>query len=86
MKKNIMFVMATIIVATFFLMKENREENISDITLANIEALAQSEGFIDDGTCYHSISTAAGSQVRYCGTCTFIPNSIGNWPYTGKCW
>ena len=81
-----MFVMATIIVATFFLMKENREENISDITLANIEALAQSEGFIDDGTCYHSISTAAGSQVRYCGTCTFIPNSIGNWPYTGKCW
>ena len=86
MKKNIMLVMATIIVATFFLMKENREENISDITLANIEALAQSEGFIDDGTCYHSISTAAGSQVRYCGTCTFIPNSIGNWPYTGKCW
>ena len=81
-----MFVMATIIVATFFLMKENREENISDLTLANIEALAQSEGFIDDGTCYHSISTAAGSQVRYCGTCTFIPNSIGNWPYTGKCW
>ena len=35
-----MFVMAVIIVATLFLIKENKEENISDITLANIEALA----------------------------------------------
>lgn len=43
MKKNIMLVMATIIVATFFLTKPNKEEKMSDITLANIEALAQDE-------------------------------------------
>lgn len=59
---------------------------MSDIMLANVEALAQSEGFVDDGTCYNEISTAAGSQIRYCGTCTFIPNSIGSWGNMGKCW
>lgn len=90
MKKNIIkltMIAAVAIFAGVNIYQSNvKTERMSDIVLENIEALAQSEGFIDDGTCYHSISTASGSQVRYCGTCTFIPNSIGNWPYTGKCW
>lgn len=90
MKKNIIrnILIATIAIVTGFNVYQSNvnNEEMSDIVLENVEALAQSEGFIDDGTCYHSISTASGSQVRYCGTCTFIPNSIGNWPYTGKCW
>ena len=71
MKKNIMFVMATIIVATFFLMKENREENISDITLANIEALANDEfdnGYFCYGTgkvtCPYSGQQVAGYYIK----------------------
>lgn len=43
MKKNIMLAMATIIVATFFLTKVNKEEKMSDIVLANVEALANNE-------------------------------------------
>ena len=71
MKKNIMFVMATIIVATFFLMKENREENISDLTLANIEALANDEfdnGYFCYGTgkvtCPYSGQQVAGYYIK----------------------
>ena len=66
-----MFVMATIIVATFFLMKENREENISDITLANIEALANDEfdnGYFCYGTgkvtCPYSGQQVAGYYIK----------------------
>lgn len=71
MKKNIMFVMAVIIVATLFLIKENREENISDITLANIEALANDEfdnGYFCYGTgkvtCPYSGQQVAGYYIK----------------------
>lgn len=64
----------------------NETEGMSDTMLANVEALAGNEGFVDDGTCYHAIYTASGSQVRYCGTCTYIPNSAGEWGRSGKCW
>ena len=60
-----MFVMAVIIVATLFLIKENKEENISDITLANIEALANDE--FDNGYfCYGTVKVTcpySGQQV-----------------------
>ena len=52
MKKNIMLVMATIIVATFFLTKANKEEKMSDITMANIEALADEELAYNEYFCY----------------------------------
>lgn len=71
MKRNIMFVMAVIIVATLFLIKENREENISDITLANIEALANDEfdnGYFCYGTgkvtCPYSGQQVAGYYIK----------------------
>ena len=71
MKKSIMFVMATIIVATFFLTKVNREEKMSDLTLANIEALADEEfesGYICYGTgkvtCPYSGKQVAGYYIK----------------------
>ena len=71
MKRNIMFVMAVIIVATLFLIKENKEENISDITLANIEALAKDEfdnGYFCYGTgkvtCPYSGQQVAGYYIK----------------------
>ena len=71
MKKNIMLVMATIIVATFFLTKPNKEEKMSDITLANIEALADEEfdnGYFCYGTreviCPYSGQPVAGYYIR----------------------
>lgn len=38
-----MLVMATITIATFLLVKVNKEEKMSDIALANVEALANNE-------------------------------------------
>ena len=71
MKRNIMFVMAVIIVATLYLIKENKEENISDITLANLEALANDEfdnGYFCYGTgkvtCPYSGQQVAGYYIK----------------------
>ena len=71
MKKNIMLVMATIIVATFFLTKVNKEEKMSDLTLANIEALANNEfdnGYFCYGTgkvtCPYSGLKVAGYYIK----------------------
>ena len=71
MKKNIMLVMATIIVATFFLTKVNKEEKMSDIVLANVEALANNEfdeGYFCYGTgeviCPYSGQQVAGYFIR----------------------
>ena len=71
MKKNIMLVMATITVATFLSIKVNKEEKMSDIALANVEALANNE--FDDGyfcygtgkvTCPYSGQQVAGYYIR----------------------
>lgn len=66
-----MLVMAIIIVATFFLTKVNREEKMSDLTLANIEALANNEfdnGYFCYGTgkvtCPYSGQKVAGYFIR----------------------
>ena len=71
MKKNIMLLMATIIIATFFLTKANKEEKMSDLTLANIEALANNEfdnGYFCYGTgkviCPYSGQQVAGYFIR----------------------
>lgn len=52
MKKIIMLVMATITVATFLLINVNEEEKMSDIALANIEALADDELADNQYFCY----------------------------------
>ncbi len=66
-----MLAMATIIVATFFLTKVNKEEKMSDLTLANIEALANNEfdnGYFCYGTgkviCPYSGQQVAGYFIR----------------------
>ena len=82
-----MAIVAVAIFAGYNVYQSNNEtEGMSDTMLANVKALAGNEGFVDDGTCYHAIYTASGSQVRYCGTCTYIPNSAGEWGRSGKCW
>lgn len=72
MKKSIMFVMATIIVATHLLIEANKEEKMSDIVLANVEALANNE--LEDNqyfcygvgkvTCPYSGKQVAGYYIR----------------------
>ena len=90
MKTNFMkvaFVAAIAFVSSITVFNSLKPEiELSDIALANVEALADGESFVDDGTCYNTISAAAGSKVRYCGTCTFIENSIGTRGDKGTCW
>ena len=71
MKKIIMLVMATITVATFLIVEVNKEEKMSDIALANVEALANNEfepGYICYGTgkvtCPYSGQQVAGYYKR----------------------
>ncbi|MFR9502521.1 MAG: hypothetical protein SNJ28_08360 [Rikenellaceae bacterium] len=51
---------------------------------ANIEALTTFE--VNNNTCYNSITTKEGSQVRYCGTCAYVVNSTNTlFSGTGSC-
>ncbi|MBR5541008.1 MAG: NVEALA domain-containing protein [Bacteroides sp.] len=52
MKKNIMYATAIIIVATILAIKAERTKPMSDIVLANVEALADNEGAENQYYCY----------------------------------
>ena len=40
--------------------------------LENVEALSSSESGGSGRTCYSTITSKAGCQVRYCPTCSFV--------------
>lgn len=40
--------------------------------LENVEALSNSESGGSGRTCYSTITSKAGCQVRYCPTCSFV--------------
>lgn len=44
---------------------------MSVVNMSNVEALANGEAG-GTKTCYNTITSKEGSQVRYCATCTFI--------------
>lgn len=75
MKKFFMFVMAIIIIASFLLTKTNRKERMSDIALANVEALAGDE--LGANGCYATICYKKCKKYIYestnpclCNLCT----------------
>lgn len=47
--------------------------------IANIEALTENESNEDKKTCYSSITSQDGCQVRYCPTCEYLDNSTKTW-------
>lgn len=53
---------------------EHSQKNISsDLLLQNVEALSQATDEAGEKfTCFNTITSKDGSQVRYCPTCTFI--------------
>jgi hypothetical protein len=62
----------------------NDSTPVSDMELANIEALAQDEG--GGGTvCHDTITTAVAQQVLYCGTCTYIAGKPSTYSSSKKC-
>ena len=48
----------------------------TEVALEN--AIAGSE-VAGQNTCYNTITSSEGHQVRYCPSCTFIDNSVATW-------
>jgi len=49
-------------------------DSVSSLKLANVEALADEESG-KSVTCYNTITSQDGSQVRYCPTCSWLPGT-----------
>lgn len=62
---------------------QDKENMLSDVNLANVEALI--EGEHGSGTCYRSITEQSGSYILYCGTCTYIRGTNAWFSGTGTC-
>ena len=77
---------AAIAVAAGWNYQQNKQNvELSDLALANIEALASGEES-GKGKCYNSITTQPGSKILYCSTCTYIADSTNSWfSGTGEC-
>ena len=79
MRKKILFSAAAVAVmgvASFAaLTSNNHSRELSDLELANIEALTDDESGPDSGICWDSIKEEQGSKIFYCATCSWIDNS-----------
>jgi hypothetical protein len=65
-------------VATFNLNVANRDSATSDVSLANVEALASGESGTGNAvTCYSSSVSKSGATYYDCGSCTRQFNSKG---------
>ena len=84
MKKNILkvsLVAAFALFAGYNVYSSQKSDVMSDLVLANVEALASSEGS-GDRKCYNTITTQEGSQIRYCGTCNWV-SGTNSWNSRG---
>ena len=90
MKKNILkvaFVVAIAMVSGINVFNTQKSEVLSDIALANVEALADYE---DSGTeqikCYSSLVYEKGASVVDCSTCQSVEDKTDKfWSLSGKC-
>ena len=68
--KKIIGFLAVIVIAVMAAgnlnVNNSRTAKLSDLSLANVEALAGAEG-ASTGDCYKTITSTPGHQVKYCG-------------------
>jgi hypothetical protein len=68
-----------LLVAMFFLA-------ISSLTVNSINAQDDPTLDPDKLPCYETITTQVASQVRFCGSCTFVADSTNSWSSSlGEC-
>lgn len=82
MKKNILkvaFVAAIALVSGINVFNSHKTENLSDVALANVEALAMGEIGHDVISCYSSLEYEDGSAVVECSTCQLMMNMTDRW-------
>jgi len=76
---------AAVAVINMDLVSSRKQEALSAIHLANIEALAQGENG-KKKTCYNSLTIRYGVSTRFCGSCIYVENSEpSNFSGTGIC-
>ncbi|MBQ3608656.1 MAG: NVEALA domain-containing protein [Bacteroidaceae bacterium] len=81
MRRNILkiaFVVAIAMVAGINVFNAQKPNVLSDVAMANVEALANDEGG-KELTCYNSITSKKGCQVRYCPICDYLEDSTDCW-------
>lgn len=79
MKKSLMkstlAVVFTVVAIYGFYVSQRDDVEISDLVLANIEALASGESGGQSLKCYKTVSSGGGgmmTHVTYCGTCSAV--------------
>jgi hypothetical protein len=89
---SITFIAAIAVAAAWnFNQSSNAGVELSDIALANVEALARIEKPAEDGEgggqqdCYSTITTNSAYEVRYCATCTMISGHAALFAPRGTC-
>lgn len=88
MKKKIFGIVIVLAVAavTAFNATINKDTDVdlSTISLANVEALAQGESG-SKKTCYNTITSKEGSQIMYCPTCSWVSGTDSWVSSKGEC-
>jgi len=79
MKKKVLAAGAAVAIAAAAVINmdfaSGKEERLSDIQLANIEALALRHLDDDKTTCYNTITSRDGVKTLFCGSCSYVNNS-----------
>lgn len=71
---GVVAVTAIAVVAGWNFSQSRNEVVLSDLALANVEALANGETATGK-TCYNTITKQKSSKVFYCGTCDWVDES-----------
>lgn len=58
----------------------------SNLLMQNVEALSQQEENKKAYTCYNSVTSKNGCQVRYCSTCSYIPGTDTWYAISSTCY
>ena len=69
-------------VASLILLETSTKDS-SDLSLANIEALAAGEN--GGKTCYNTITSKDGAKVRYCPSCSYVDGTDTWYALSSKC-
>ena len=86
MKKKffVCLVSSATVMTLLCLLGTNEGEKSSDLSLANVEALAAGENS-GGKNCYNTITSKDGAKVRYCPTCSFIDGTDPWYAFSSKC-
>lgn len=74
MKKKLFFalMLSVVMAGAWFVVENQTQPKLSDVALANIEALASGEETHGQATCYSNIAVSSKVRVLSCVTCEYV--------------